>query len=79
MTLSKENIKLVNLILLQQCFGAGSIKATRIFNCLNDNQRLNYLFSKDNLSDLIDKKDVDKILQDTLPAGSIAVYSTVKE
>lgn len=24
-------------------------------------------------------KDVDKILQDTLPAGSIAVYSTVKE
>ena len=24
-------------------------------------------------------KNVDKILQDTLPAGSIAVYSTVKE
>ena len=30
MLLSKENITLINLLILQQCFGAGSIKAVNV-------------------------------------------------
>ncbi len=62
MLLSKDNITLVNLILLQQCFGAGSIKAVKIFNILRDANLLDKNFEKSYLKSFIDTKDIDKIL-----------------
>ena len=61
MLLSKENITLVNIILLQQCFGAGSVKAVKIFNILRDAEMLDNVLSLTDLTALIDKKDADKI------------------
>ncbi len=61
MLLSKENITLFNLILIQQTFGAGSLKAIKIFNILRDADRLDKEFGKMSLS-IIEKKDADKIL-----------------
>ena len=62
MLLSKENITLVNLILIQQCFGAGSIKAVKIFNCLRDADLLDKSFESSEIKSVIDAKDADKIL-----------------
>ncbi len=71
MLLSKENITLVNLIILQQTFGAGSIKAVKIFNLLVKNNLLDKPFS-DKLNGIIDSKDVDKLLKyDTKKADKI--------
>ena len=61
MLLSKENITLVNLLLIQQTFGAGSIKAVKIFNILRDAYLLDCDFTKDNLS-VLEQKDSNKIL-----------------
>lgn len=61
MLLSKENITLVNLIIIQQCFGAGSIKAVKIFNCLRDANLLDRVFDKSEIKGIIDAKDADKI------------------
>ncbi len=62
MLLSKENITLVNLITIQQCFGAGSIKAVKIFNALRDSAILDEPFSKSKINNIIAQKDADKIL-----------------
>lgn len=62
MLLSKENITLVNLIILQQCFGAGSIKAVKIFNLLREADLLGRAFDKSEIKGIIDAKDADKIL-----------------
>lgn len=61
MTLSKDNITLVNLITIQQCFGAGSIKAVKIFNLLRDSGLLDKLFCDNELKKVINSKDADKI------------------
>lgn len=62
MLLSKENITLINLLILQQCFGAGSTKAVKIFNILRENELLDGDFEKAKLYSAIDKKDADKLL-----------------
>ena len=62
MLLSKENITLVNLLILQQCFGAGSIKAVKIFNILRDNDILDKEFDEKQLKSFIETKDITKIL-----------------
>ena len=61
MLLSKENITLVNLITIQQAFGAGSVKAVKIFNLLRDADLLDDPFSKTQLKEVIDAKDAEKI------------------
>lgn len=61
MLISTENITLVNLITIQQCFGAGSVKAVKIFNILRDNNFLDTAFT-DSIKICIDKKDADKLL-----------------
>ncbi len=63
MLLSKENITLVNLITIQQCFGAGSIKAVKIFNCLRDADLLDKAFKESEIKGVIEVKDADKILK----------------
>ena len=62
MLLSKENITLVNLLILQQCFGAGSIKATKIFNILRDNDILDKEFDEKQLKSFIETKDITIIV-----------------
>ena len=62
MLLSKENFTLVNLIKIQQCFGAGSIKAVKIFNLLRDAVLLDMPFDRQNISDIIESKDANKLL-----------------
>ena len=66
MLLSKENITLVNLITIQQAFGAGSVKAVKIFNLLRDADLLDDPFSKTRLKEVIDAKDAEKIKRDSL-------------
>lgn len=61
MLLSKENITLINLLILQQCFGAGSIKAVKIFNVLRDNNILDKEFDDKRLKSFIEAKDVNKL------------------
>lgn len=62
MNLSKENITLLNLIKLQQAFGAGSLKAVRIYGILKENNLLSVPFAKDALGSFVESKDADKIL-----------------
>ena len=62
MLLSKENITLVNLIKIQQCFGAGSIKAARIFNVLRDADLLDCAFDDLSINEKLDKKDSKRLL-----------------
>lgn len=62
MLLSKENITLVNLITIQQAFGAGSVKAVKIFNALRDANLLDDHFSKTSLLEVLDAKDAEKIV-----------------
>ena len=61
MLLSKENITLINLLILQQCFGAGSVKAVKIFNILRDNNILDKEFDDKCLKSFIEAKDVNKL------------------
>ena len=62
MLLSKDNVTLINLITIQQCFGAGSVKAVKIFNILRDAAILDLPFDKSGLEKFIDKKDADKLM-----------------
>lgn len=62
MLLSKENVTLVNLLLLQQCFGAGSMKAVKIFNILREKEQFDCEFDRSKLYSVLDSKDADKIL-----------------
>lgn len=62
MLLSCENIVLVNLMRLQQAFGAGSLKSFKIYDILKTNNRLSVLLDKNDLYNLIKTKDADKIL-----------------
>ena len=62
MLISKENVTLINLIALQQCFGAGSVKAVKIFNVLREDNQLDFQFDIKKLLAHIDKKDAEKII-----------------
>lgn len=62
MLLSKENITLVNLITLQQAFGAGSIKAVKLFNFMRERNILDNPLSKDTIKNLLQPKDAEKLL-----------------
>lgn len=62
MLLSKENITLVNLIAIQQAFGAGSIKAVKIFTVLREADMLDDTLFTSKIKEAIDAKDADKIL-----------------
>lgn len=61
MLLSKDNVTLINLITIQQSFGAGSVKAVKIFNILRDAAILDLPFDKSGLEKFIDKKDAVKL------------------
>lgn len=61
MLLSKENITLVNLLKIQQVFGAGSVKAAKIFDVLRDSDLLDKVFSKKELEKYIDLKYAEKL------------------
>ena len=62
MLLSKENITLVNLITLQQAFGAGSIKAVKLFNLMRERNILDKPLSKNTIKNLLQPKDAEKLL-----------------
>ena len=62
MLLSKDNLTLVNLITIQQAFGAGSVKSVKIFNALRDAKVLDDELKKDTIKNIIDLKDAEKIL-----------------
>jgi len=62
MLLSKENITLVNIILIQQCFGAGSMKAVKIFNALRESELLESELELSELLLVIEKKDAEKLI-----------------
>lgn len=62
MLLSKENITLVNLITLQQCFGAGSVNAVKIFYRLRDAELLDKQFQKIEITKIIGSKYAEKLL-----------------
>ncbi len=62
MLLCKENLTLVNILTIQQCFGAGSIKSVKVFNILRDNQLLDCDFEKTNLKTLLEEKDINRIV-----------------
>ncbi len=62
MLLSKENITLVNIILIQQCFGAGSIKAVKILNILRESELLESSLELSKLLLVIEKKDAEKLV-----------------
>ena len=62
MLLSRENIVLINLMRLQQAFGAGSLKSFKIYDILKANNRLSVSLDKHDLYTLIKNKDADKIL-----------------
>lgn len=61
MLLSKENVTLVNLITIQQAFGAGSIKAAKAFNLLRDNLLLDEPFVNSKLKTVIGDKETVKL------------------
>ncbi len=60
MLISKDNITLLNIITIQQCFGAGSVKAVKIFDALRQNLFLDKPLT-DNISAVIEHKDAKKI------------------
>lgn len=62
MLLSKENITLVNIIVLQQTFGAGSVKAVKILELIRENNMLDQPFCKDKIKSFLQEKDTDKII-----------------
>lgn len=62
MLLSKENTTLVNLIRIQQAFGAGSVRAVKVFNLLRDAELLDEEFILTSLYNIVDKKYADKII-----------------
>ncbi len=62
MLLSRENTTLVNLIRLQSAFGAGSVKAVKIFDILRAACMLDSQFELASLKKFIECKDADKIL-----------------
>lgn len=62
MELKNDNVTLVNLIRLQQAFGAGSMKAVKTYNILNQKNLLTRPFEKDNLYGAVESKAADKIL-----------------
>ncbi len=62
MNLSKENLILANLIRLQQSFGAGSLKAVKIYNVLKEKNILYSHLNFDILCSFLETKDANKIL-----------------
>ena len=66
MLLSKDNITLINLIRLQQAFGAGSTKAVKFFNVLRDNDLLDTDFNKSKIESIIGNKYAEKIMNVSL-------------
>lgn len=62
MELTTENVILVNLIRLQQTFGAGSLKSVKVYTALKDNGLLRQNFSRKSLCNILEPKTADKIL-----------------
>lgn len=62
MLLSKENITLVNIIILQQTFGAGSVKAVKILELIRQNNLLDNPFCDSTIKSVLQNKDADRIL-----------------
>lgn len=62
MKLTTKNTTLINLIRLQQAFGAGSLKSVKIYNILKQKDLLNTSLNKNILYNLLETKDADKIL-----------------
>ncbi len=62
MKLTTENTVLINLIRLQQAFGAGSLKSVKIYKILKENNLLVNQFDKNDLCGIIDDKYINKIL-----------------
>ena len=63
MELNINNVTLLNLIRLQQAFGAGSLKSVKIYRILKDNNFLNNPFDKNSLCSVVEIKDAQKILK----------------
>ncbi len=63
MKLVKDNILLINFIILQQAFGAGSVKAVKIYNILKEKNLMSTKLNKSVLNGLIEEKYIDKILK----------------
>ena len=63
MKLTIENNTLINLIRLQQAFGAGSLKSVRIYKILKEKNLLLNPFVEKELHSVIEQKDIDKILK----------------
>lgn len=62
MLVSQDNVTLVNLITIQQCFGAGSLKAVKVFNALITAKMLDEVFSESRLKSVLQSKEADKLL-----------------
>ena len=63
MELNINNVTLLNLIRLQQAFGAGSLKSVKIYRILKENNFLNNPFDKNSLCSVVEIKDAQKILK----------------
>jgi len=62
MILNKENTILINLIRLQQAFGAGSVKAVKVYNNLKSANKLSLSFNEVMLRSFVETKDIEKLL-----------------
>lgn len=78
MKLTTENIVLINLIRLQQAFGAGSVKSVRIYKIIKENNLLSNNFDKNILSDIIESKDAEKIISVEISAVFKIINDCIK-
>lgn len=65
MKLTTENVILVNLIRLQQAFGAGSLKCVKLYTALKEGKMLDKPFDKKCLYEITETKNVEKLLKVT--------------
>ncbi len=61
MLLSIENTTLVNLIAIQHCFGAGTVRAVNVFKALTQNNLLDKCFT-DDIKNIFDARSAEKLL-----------------
>ena len=61
MLLDKNNTLLINLLVLQQCFGAGSYKAVTVYEILKSNNLLNIPIDNIKWPENFDARDIKKI------------------
>ncbi len=65
MKLTTENVILVNLIRLQQAFGAGSLKSVKLYTALKEGKMLDKPFDKKCLYEITETKNAEKLLKVT--------------